>query len=71
MIEPCIPRSWKQYQLTLRHGGAVYVIGVENPDGVSGGVALVAVDGVEQPSRDIPLLDDGRTHQVRVVLGKI
>ena len=71
LIEPCIPRSWKQYQITVRHGGAVYVIAVENPEGVSSGVALVAVDGVEQPSREIPLLDDGGTHQVRVVLGKV
>jgi cyclic beta-1,2-glucan synthetase len=71
VIEPCIPRDWKRYQLTLRlRRAGVYVISVENPDGVTGGVASVTVDGVEQAAREIPLLDDGQTRQVRVVLGK-
>ena len=68
-IDPCIPRSWPEYEITYRYGSARYSIKVENPFGVSRGIASVEVDGVLQPSDDIPLLDDGARHTVRVVLG--
>ena len=45
---------------------------VENPQGVSGGVASAFLDG--QPlaggGATIPLVDDGATHAVRIVLGQ-
>ena len=47
------------------------VIAVENPNGVSRGVVSAEVDGVAVTSEGaaIPLVDDGATHKVRVVLG--
>lgn len=68
-LDPCIPRSWPEYEINYRYGSARYQIKVENPFGVSRGIASVEVDGVLQPSDDIPLLDDGARHAVRVVLG--
>ena len=35
--------------MTLRYRGAVYEISVQNPDGVSRGVAAVQLDGEPQP----------------------
>jgi cyclic beta-1,2-glucan synthetase len=48
----------------------MYKIRVENPSSVSRGVALMELDGkiVGGPA-NIPLADDGKVHQVRVVLG--
>ena len=69
-IEPCIPRSWRSYEINYRRGSARYSIKVENPFGVSRGVAEVWLDDVQQPALEIPLTDDGKTHQVRVVLGE-
>jgi cyclic beta-1,2-glucan synthetase len=44
---------------------------VENPQHVSRGVALVELDGKSLSlSSNVPLVDDGLEHQVRVVLGK-
>jgi cyclic beta-1,2-glucan synthetase len=69
-IEPCIPRSWRGYEINYRRGETRYSIKVENPFGISRGVAEVWLDDVQQPTLEIPLTDDGKTHQVRVVLGE-
>ena len=69
-IDPCIPRGWKGFEITYRFGGALYRIAVENPLGVCHGVSRVSLDGAPLPGdAPVPLSDDGREHQVRVVLG--
>jgi cyclic beta-1,2-glucan synthetase len=68
-INPCIPRSWREYEINYRHGSTRYSIKVENPFSVSRGIASVELDGKLQPSDDFPLNDDGARHTVRVVLG--
>jgi cyclic beta-1,2-glucan synthetase len=71
-IEPCIPRSWPGYEIEFRYHSARYEIAVENPHGVSRGIASVEVDGQELTGGDpIQLADDGATHRVRIVLGEI
>ena len=69
-IDPCIPRGWKGFEITYRHGRTLYRISVENPRGVCRGVSLIRLDGtLLQAEALIPLSDDGREHQVQVVLG--
>ncbi len=70
VIDPCIPREWRRYEIHYRHGSTRYRIEVGNPDSVCRGVASVSLDGVllEGDGR-IPLSDDGGKHYVRVVLG--
>jgi len=79
-IAPCIPKDWSSYELTYRltgkdkpypycDGGTSYRIRVENPDGVNRGVKQVMLDGEILPEERIPLLDDGRQHEVRVLMG--
>ena len=49
---------------------AVYDIAVDNPRGVTRGVALAELDGKPiRKSANIPLTDDGAVHQIRIVLG--
>ena len=71
LVDPCIPRAWPGYEIDFRYRSARYEIVVENPQGVSRGVAFVELDG--QPlagaGAAIPLADDGATHRVRVILG--
>jgi len=69
VIDPCIPSSWRHYTISWRFMNTTYDITVSNPDGVCRGVASTELDGVRMQSDAIPLLDDCRTHQVRVVLG--
>ena len=69
-IDPCIPRAWKGFEITYRHGRTLYRITVENPKGVCRGVSRISLDGAQLPGESlVPLSDDGREHQLRVVLG--
>jgi cyclic beta-1,2-glucan synthetase len=70
LLDPCIPRAWPRYEIDFRYHSARYLVVVENPQGVSRGVAATELDG--QPlarGASVPLADDGATHRVRVVLG--
>jgi cyclic beta-1,2-glucan synthetase len=68
-IEPCIPSAWPGFTLHYRHGTALYHIHVENPEHVERGVSTITLDGNTLPDGMVPLADDGREHEVRVVLG--
>jgi cyclic beta-1,2-glucan synthetase len=69
-LDPCIPKHWPAFQVSLRFGATRYEVAVENPDGVSRGLASLQLDGEALPPGEgrIPLVDDGRIHQVRAVL---
>lgn len=69
---PCIPAEWPRFDIVFRHASARYEILVENPHRVSRGVALVELDGQKLPggTSHIVLADDGRTHEIRVILGE-
>lgn len=67
-VDPCIPRSWKSYELEYRDQGTLYRITVENPRGVNRGVERVALDGEDLPGLLVPLARDGAEHEVRVTL---
>jgi cyclic beta-1,2-glucan synthetase len=70
-VDPCIPRAWPGFEIDFRYHSATYEIVVENPHGVSRGVASMELDGHELPdgTTSIPLADDGATHHARIVLG--
>ncbi len=68
-IDPCIPKNWPGYEIQFRRAGTTYRIVVENPSGVNRGVKLVELDGVPSSGQDIPIVNDGAEHAVRVLLG--
>src|SRR5262249_1176928 len=67
-VEPHIPRSWRSFDVRLRNGATVYEIHVEHPNGESGGIESMSLDGVRLDTNLLPRLSDGVVHQVRVVL---
>jgi cyclic beta-1,2-glucan synthetase len=72
VLAPCIPHGWPGFEITYRHGTARYDIAVENPLGVCGGVLAIKLDGKKLTTQEmmlIPLVDDGGTHKVQLVLG--
>jgi cyclic beta-1,2-glucan synthetase len=71
LLDPCIPGAWPGFEIVYQHRSARYEIAVENPKGVSRGVASASLDGkaLAAGSARVPLADDGAVHQVRVVLG--
>jgi cyclic beta-1,2-glucan synthetase len=69
-VEPCIPRSWPGFALTVRYGSARYDIVVDNPRGVSRGVASIELDGIVlDGAPEVTLTDDGNAHRFRIRLG--
>jgi cyclic beta-1,2-glucan glucanotransferase len=80
VIDPCIPRAWRGFEIAYRYRTSRYQIVVENPRGASRGVTRAELDGhriqpVVSPDRgaaqgvSIPLADDGSPHHVHVVIG--
>ncbi len=72
VLDPCIPRGWPGFEITFRHGSARYDIAVENPLGVCSGLLAIKIDGKILTAKQkmlIPLVDDGATHKVQLVLG--
>jgi cyclic beta-1,2-glucan synthetase len=69
-LEPCIPRFWREYEIKYRYGKTTYQIKVENPNSLCRGIAIVELDGTVQPNDEAVLVDDGRIHELRVVMGQ-
>jgi cyclic beta-1,2-glucan synthetase len=68
-VAPCIPTVWPGFSVDWRFGAALYHIEVENPNGLTRGVAHAELDGEPVDAGRIPLVDDGKAHSVRIVLG--
>jgi cyclic beta-1,2-glucan synthetase len=71
IVDPCIPKAWRGFEVTFRFGSTKYEIAVVNPKSVCRGVATCEADGATTNGSPavIPLVDDGHVHQVRVTLG--
>ena len=72
LLSPCIPEKWPRFEIAFKYASARYEILIENPRSVSRGIAHAELDGEALPSGSsarIPLLDDGHSHSVRLVLG--
>jgi len=71
-LDPCVPRGWPGFEISFRYRASRYELRIENTLGVTRGIALVEVDGVAQQLTNgkLPLVDDGATRRVRVVLGE-
>ena len=70
-LDPCIPRAWRRFEIEFRYHASHYEIRVENPRGVTRGIATMEVDGrpIESGGGMLRLSDDGARRRVRVVLG--
>jgi cyclic beta-1,2-glucan synthetase len=69
VLDPCIPRAWPGFAVTLRQDGTTYRVRVENPEGVGRGVARLVVDGEERVPGPLRRERDGGAHDVVVTLG--
>ncbi len=68
-MDPCISSSWPEYRIVWRFLDTRYEIMVSNPRLGSRGVAQATLDGAPVNASAIPLVNDGGTHEVRIVLG--
>jgi cellobiose phosphorylase len=68
-IDPSIPSAWDGFKATRQFRNATYNITVSNPSHVSKGVKSVTVDGNAIEGNVLPVFNDGKAHEVAVVLG--
>jgi cellobiose phosphorylase len=69
VIDPCVPQSWNGFEVIRIFRGVTYMITVKNPDHVCKGIRTMSVDGKQIDGNALPVLGDGKTHDVDVVMG--
>jgi cellobiose phosphorylase len=67
-IDPCIPKKWDGFTVQRKFRNATYKITVKNPKHVSKGVKEILVDG-KICGNVLPVFEDGKTHNVTVIMG--
>ena len=72
-INPCVPKTWRDFEILFTHGSSRYEISVKNPDGVCRGISRLELDQQILPSgsHTVALVDDGDTHHLSVTLGEV
>ena len=68
-LTPVIPGWWDGFQMSYRHGEAMYDIRVENPDHCERGISWVEMDGRRMKDGVIPLDRDLVKHRIVVRMG--
>jgi cellobiose phosphorylase len=67
-VDPCVPRTWKDFSITRKFRGGTYHIHVRNPLGVQKGVKSMTVDGTRMKDNLAPVFTASE-HRVEVVMG--
>lgn len=67
IVDPCIPKDWKEFSVTRKWRGATYNILVKNENAVEKGVKQIILNGKEVS--EIPCLDEGTINDVTVIMG--
>ncbi|MFA1621391.1 GH36-type glycosyl hydrolase domain-containing protein [Rhizobium mongolense] len=68
-FEPCVPAGWPAYEIAYQYGSATYRIQFDNTKGIGRGVHSVTLDGEPVANETVPLVEDGRTHDVHIIVG--
>jgi cellobiose phosphorylase len=69
IVNPCIPKAWHEFTITREFRGDTFIIKITNPNHISKGVKAVTIDGKKIEGNRLPVIADGLTHHVEVVLG--
>jgi cyclic beta-1,2-glucan synthetase len=69
-VDPCIPAMWSGYSLEWVVGRTRYRVVVTNPEHRCSGIHSASLDGSAVDAGAIPIDDDGRVHDVSIVLGR-
>lgn len=67
-VSPCIPEAWDGFEMEYVYGNTRYQIKVKNPDHRKDAVAKMKMDGADCPENKTKLTDDGKIHQIVVVM---
>jgi len=65
-LDPRLPKKWKSASITYRYQNTLYHISLEN--GAENGNMRLELDGLAIENGEVPLINDGKPHQVRLLL---
>jgi cellobiose phosphorylase len=68
IVDPCIPRQWKEVSISRKYRNALYHIKILNPNGKSRGVHEMKVDRAPVKGNLLPVFNDNKEHSVEVTL---
>jgi cellobiose phosphorylase len=68
-IDPCVDPSWKEFSVVRQFRGTSYRIHFRNPQGLERGIKSVTLDGKSIQGNLLPVMSDGKTHAVEVLMG--
>ncbi|OGC06868.1 hypothetical protein A2230_07460 [candidate division WOR-1 bacterium RIFOXYA2_FULL_36_21] len=68
IVDPCLPKKWKEVELNITVRGVKYNIKIRNSFKVSKGVKFLKVDGQRADGCLIPYFKDGKEHKVEAIL---
>lgn len=69
VVDPCIPKDWKEFKVARRFRNTVYNISVTNTNSVNKGVKKIFVDGKEIKGNKIPIIESEKEINIVVELG--
>ena len=69
VIDPCVPKDWKHYEIRRKFRDAEYDIVIDNPDGGSRGVKSLLLNGKPVDGNLVPHQAAGSVNKVEVTLG--
>lgn len=70
VVNPSIPKSWKEYQIEYLFKDTKYNIIIKNPEQVNSGIKSMFVDGtLYEQSNEIILVNDGKQHIIEIMMG--
>ncbi len=69
IVDPCIPAEWNEFSVKRVFRGTTFNIVIKNPSHVCKGVKSMTVDGVAVNGNIIPVITDGKAHDVEVIMG--
>ncbi len=68
MIDPCVPKDWKHYEVTRKYRGATYKISIFNANSANKGVKSVTFNGQTLNGNVLPIAEPGTENLVEVTL---
>ena len=69
IVDPCVPKEWREFMVVRRFRGKTYKINIKNPNGVNKGVREMIVDGQPISGQAVPLTLGGDEVTVQVLMG--
>jgi len=70
VVNPTIPKGWKEYQIEYLYMDTNYLIVIKNPEQLNTGIKSILVDGdLNAQSNEIQLINDGNFHNVEILMG--